>query len=83
MQDWCGLDSLEQVQGRATGMIEGLEHLLYEERQKHLSVLSLESRGLRGISSMSVDIRWVGMRKKERDPGQECPGMGQETVGTD
>lgn len=47
-------------------MIKGLEHLLCEERRKELSVLSLESRGLKGISSVSVDIQRVGMRKRER-----------------
>lgn len=66
VQNWCGLDSLEQGQGRATGVIKGLEHLLCEERLQELSVLNLENRGLKEILSISVDIQQVGMRKRER-----------------
>lgn len=46
--------------------MEELEHLLCEERLKELSVLRLESRGLKGSSSLPVDIQQMGMRKRER-----------------
>ncbi|KAK4821113.1 hypothetical protein QYF61_013499 [Mycteria americana] len=58
---WRDMDILEIVQQRATKMIEGLEHLSYDERLRELGLFSLEKRRLRGILSIPEGMVKTGV----------------------
>ena len=57
------MELLELVQRRATEMIRGLEHLLYEERQRDLGLFSLKKIRLWGDAFQYLK----GVYKQEGD----------------
>lgn len=58
-------------------MINGLEHLPYEER---LTLLNLKKRKLKSISCVCVNIWWEGMKMGESS--QEYTMTGKEALST-
>ena len=53
------VELLERVQRRATKMIQGLEHLSYEDRLRGLGLFSLEKRRLQDTSSQPFNIKGI------------------------
>lgn len=76
------MDILENIQQRPRGMIWGLEHLCYEERQRELGPISLEKRKLGSILWMCIITLKEGAKRTDTDSFQWCPGVGPEVTGT-
>jgi len=57
-------------------VIEGLEHLLYEQSFGELGLFSLEKRKLRGILSVCINIGWEGIIKVKPGSYQWYPVPG-------
>ena len=69
------METLEQVQRRATRMIKGMEHLFYDERLRELGLFSLKKRRLWGDFTAAVQYLQGAYRKAGEGMCPFCQGM--------
>jgi len=74
------MDVLEQVQRRATKMIQGLEHLSYKERLRELGLFSLEKRRLQADLTGAFQYLKGAYRKDEENIFSSVVATGQGVV---
>lgn len=78
VQLWCSqykkdMDLLEWVQRRVTKMIWGIEHFVYEERLRQLSLFSLEKKTLqRDLIAVFQSLKGANMKDRDKIFNRAC-----------